>query len=244
VALEPWAAELRDQLALRLWERGSRDQAAREIEESMFRYPMLATHAYLDPESGIFPPASPAQLVRELVEGETLSARLAMLDPAMADAIERGLRLALDANPGGDTHAAIARDVVTLLEARGRWAEAADTLRVQGELSMDDADLLARAARNYLKADDTKAAEKTLLTAITRSPEQGALYRRLAVDVYAHRGDFAMADTILDAGERNAIDLVPVYRGVTEVLTKRETVRPGAASAEHVVGSEGDSEEE
>ena len=44
-----------------------------------------------------------------------------------------------------------------------------------------------------------------------------------------------MADTILDAGERNAIDLVPVYRGVTEVLTKRETVRPGA---------EGDSEEE
>lgn len=242
VALEPWAPEVRDELALRLWDRGVRDEALREIEESMFRYPTLATHAYLDPESEMFPPANSEQLVRELVEGETLSARLTLLDADLADAIEKGLRRALEANPGGDMHAAIARDVVTLLESRGRWAEAADTLRTQGELSMDDSDLLARAARNYLKADDSTAAEKTLLTAITRTPEQGALYRRLAVEVYARRGDFAKADTILDAGERNAIDLVPVYRGVTEVLTKRETLRPGADVDAHADG-EGDSEE-
>jgi O-antigen ligase len=245
VALEPWAPELRDQLALRLWDRGLRDDALRELEESMFRYPTLGTHAYLDPESDMFPPANSEQLVRELVEGETLGARLAMIDDAMAAAIERGLRRALEAHPGGDMHGAIAQDVVTLLEARGRWREAADTLRTQGELSMDDTDLLARAARNYIKADDATAAEKTLLTAITRTPEQGVLYRRLAVDVYARRGDFAMADTILDAGERNAIDLVPVYRGVTEVLAKRETTRPGIVpSAHHIDDSEGDAEDE
>jgi tetratricopeptide (TPR) repeat protein len=247
VALEPWAPELRDQLGLRLWNRGRRDEAVAELEESMFRYPTLATHAYLDPDSDMFPPATSEQLVRELVEGGTVKARLVLLDDQLAGAIERGLRRALDAHPGGDTHGVIAQDIVTLLESRGRWSEAADALREQGELSLDDPNLLARAAKNYLKVSDSEAAEKTLLTAITRTPEQGELYQRLAVDVYAHRGDFKMADTVLDAGERNAIDLVPVYRGVTEVLAKRESASPSLVDERMTVTSvdgEGDSEGE
>jgi tetratricopeptide (TPR) repeat protein len=226
LALEPWAAEVRDKLGIHLWERGEAVRAAAELEESMFRYPHLETHAYLDPDSGVFPPENAEQLRRELVEGETLRGRLALLPDPMADAIERGLRRALEDESGNLDRAAVAQDVITLLEARGRWAEAARRLRTQGEQRLDDSELLARAARNFLRVRDYGAAEETLLTAITRTPEEGVLYRELAVDVYAVRGDFERAETILDAGERNAIDLVPVYRGVTEVLARREVQHP------------------
>ncbi len=246
IALEPWAVETRDKLGLRLWERGLRAAAAAELEEAMYRYPHLVTHAYLDPDSGIFPPASSGQLLRELVEGETLTTRLAMLDADMAEAIERGLRRALESHPAGVEEGAVTGDVVTLLEARGRWQEAATALRAQGDQRLDDTESLARAARNYLKVQDYDAAEETLLTAITRTPEQGGLYRKLAVDVYAKRGDFDMAETILAAGERNAIDLVPVYRGVTDVLTRRETSSPttGAATPPPAEGDSADEDEE
>jgi hypothetical protein len=83
----------------------------------------------------------------------------------------------------------------------------------------------ARAARDYLKARDESNAEKTLLAALERTPEQGDLYRDLAVKVYADRGDFDVADTVLEAGERNAVNMMPVYRGTTEVLTRREAAR-------------------
>jgi hypothetical protein len=56
-------------------------------------------------------------------------------------------------------------------------------------------------------------------------PEEGILYRRLAVDVYAARGDFDTAQTVLKAGERNAVDLLPIYGAVTEVLGRREAAR-------------------
>jgi O-antigen ligase/tetratricopeptide (TPR) repeat protein len=252
VALEPWAPELRDRLGIQLWAQGKRDEALRELEESMFRYPHLDTHAYLDPESDFFPPANAEQLRKELVEGETLTARLAQLDPDMTAAIERGLQRALEAHPGGSDRAAVMQNMITLLEARERWREAAEALRGQAAQRLDDTDALARAARNFLKVDDYAAAEETLLTAITRAPEQGTLYRKLAVDVYARRGDFDLADTILEAGERNAVDLTPVYRGVTDVLTQRETARPSSGVASDLLDDpllagqligEGDAEE-
>lgn len=247
VALEPWAPEVRDRLGLQLWAQGQRDAALAELEESMFRYPHLDTHAYLDPESDFFPPANAEQLRKELVEGETLSARLAQLDPDMTAAIERGLQRALAEHPGGGDRAGVMRNVITLLEARARWREAAEALRGEAAQRLDDTEALARAARNFLKVEDYAAAEETLLTAITRSPEEGGLYRKLAVDVYARRGDFDLADTILEAGERNAVDLTPVYRGVTDVLTQRETARPAAADAtdlldDPLVTGEGDAE--
>lgn len=247
VALEPWAPEVRDQLGLQLWAQGKHDEALAELEESMFRYPNLDTHAYLDPESDFFPPANAEQLRKELVEGETLSARLAQLDPDMTAAIERGLQRALADHPGGNDRAAVMQNMITLLEARARWREAAEALRGQASQRLDDTEMLTRAARNFLKVDDYAAAEETLLTAITRSPEEGGLYRKLAVDVYARRGDYDLADTILEAGERNAVDLTPVYRGVTDVLARRETARPDSADAsgtldDPLLSGEGDAE--
>jgi hypothetical protein len=35
-----------------------------------------------------------------------------------------------------------------------------------------------------------------------------------------------MAENVLEAGERNALDMLPVYQGVIQVLARRETVRP------------------
>ncbi|MCW5889155.1 MAG: O-antigen ligase family protein [bacterium] len=248
VALEPWAPEVRDRLGLQLWAQGKRAEALAELEESMFRYPHLDTHAYLDPESDFFPPANAEQLRKELIEGETVSARLAQLDPDMTAAVERGLQRALAEHPGGSDRTAVMQNVITLLEARQRWREAAEALRGQAAQRLDDTEALARAARNFLKVDDYAAAEETLLTAITRSPEEGGLYRKLAVDVYARRGDFDLADTILEAGERNAVDLTPVYRGVTDVLTQREIARPSPTGAsdlhdDPLLIGEGDAEE-
>ena len=38
-------------------------------------------------------------------------------------------------------------------------------------------------------------------------------------------GDLHTAETVLKAGERNAVDMLPVYDGVTEVLDRREALR-------------------
>src|SRR3989442_152502 len=107
--------------------------------------------------------------------------------------------------------------------ATRRSDEAAAVLRAEAERSADLGADLARAARDYLNAKDNAAAEQTLLAALVRTPEQGEIYRRLAVDIYAARGDFPSADGVLKAGERNALDMLPVYDGGTEVLTRRES---------------------
>jgi O-antigen ligase/tetratricopeptide (TPR) repeat protein len=226
IALDPWAPELRDELALALWNDGRRVAAARELEESIARYPHLLTHAFLAPDSGVFPPTSSRDLLREIADGETLSGRLAQLDDLMAGALERGLRRGLETHAAGEVHDDIVSDVVTLLEARRRWTEAADALTAASRARADDSESLERAARNYLKAGNLDAAETTLLTAIKRTPEQGVLYQKLAVDVYAKRGDFDSADVVLDAGTRNADDMTPVYRGMTEVLSRRDMLQP------------------
>src|SRR5207249_10970941 len=102
---------------------------------------------------------------------------------------------------------------------------------------------LARAARDYLKADDKAAAEQALRAALERAPERGDLYRTLAVDVYAARGDFPAAESVLQAGERNALDMLPVYEGVTEVLARRESMGvEKMASAEPPPRAPGDAE--
>jgi hypothetical protein len=43
--------------------------------------------------------------------------------------------------------------------------------------------------------------------------------------VYAARGDFSTAERVLDAGERNAVDMLPVYHGVTQMLARRRATR-------------------
>jgi O-antigen ligase/tetratricopeptide (TPR) repeat protein len=222
IALSPWAPELRDALALQLWNDDRRDAAVAELEESMFRYPYLVSHAYLSPESDVVP-RGPNDWLRVLADGDTIAVRLAALDAAMAGAIERGLTRALEVAPDGVTRAGIVDDLATLLEARERFGDAAAHLRAEADRNEDGRAYLARAARAALRASDLDTAEETLLAALTRTPEQGRLYRDLALEVYAARGDFASAETVLRAGERNAVDLLPIHRGVSELVVRRET---------------------
>jgi tetratricopeptide (TPR) repeat protein len=224
IALSPWAPELRDALALQLWHDDRRDDAVAELEESMFRYPYLVSHAYLSPESDVIP-RDAADWLRVLADGETLAVRLSGLDERMAGAVERGLDRALAATPDGPLRAGIVDDLATLLEARERFTDAATLLRAEAGRSEDGRTYLARAARAALKAQDLDTAEETLLAALTHTPEQGRLYRDLALDVYAARGDFESAETVLRAGERNAVDLLPIHRGVSELVVRREAVR-------------------
>jgi len=220
LALSPSSTELRDELALRLLARGSRADGERELEQSMFEFPYLVSHAYLSPDSDTAP-RSAGQLIRTLADGDTIAVRLEALDDGMAGAVQRGLERAADADAVGPRHASIVLDLVTLLEVRGQWADAAARLHAEAERGADSRAYFARAARDYLKARDPDSAEGALFAALFRTPEAGSLYRELAVGVYAARGDFETAATVLKAGERNALDMLPIYRGVTEVLTRR-----------------------
>ncbi|MEO6030145.1 MAG: O-antigen ligase family protein [Candidatus Binatia bacterium] len=233
IALSPWAPELRDALALRLSERGLTEQAAAEIEESMFRFPYLVSHDYMSTATELGA-RTPAALLRALADGDTVPVRLAALDDVTAGAIERGLTRALTDMPPGDTRAGILNDLALLLEARARFADASTLLRAEASQSQAGRSSLARAARNALRVNDLQGAEETLLAALADNPEQGRLYRDLAVNVYAARGDFASAETVLNAGERNALDMLPVHRGMTEFLERRaaaEDVRAASAWA-------------
>jgi hypothetical protein len=114
---------------------------------------------------------------------------------------------------------------VTLLEARERWTAAAELLGREADPGGPGGARLARAARDHLKAGDRDAAERALVAALLRAPERGDLYRDLAVEVYGARGDFDTAESVLRAGERNALDVVPVYQGVTRMLAQRQSAR-------------------
>jgi len=225
LARSPWDTAVRDELALRLWERGEVEPAATELEESIVRIPYLTSHQFLSPEAGEPAFRDAAQRRRPLLDGDTLNVRLATLHARAAGAIERGLRRALDGVLGGPGRTAIVDDLATLLEARDRWTEAGRLLEAEAERSPDPAVRLARAARDELQAHDGAAAEETLLAALRRAPENGELYRRLAVEVYGARGDFQSAENVLRAGERNARDMLSVYRGMAEILSRRESAR-------------------
>jgi O-antigen ligase/polysaccharide polymerase Wzy-like membrane protein len=224
LALEPWASEVRDRLALRLWARGERAAAAAEMEESLVRVPYLVSHSFLAADTNVAGMDS-EQLRQAVVDGATLRTRLASLEPELAAAIDRGLTRALGDVAAGSARATTVEDLVSLHEARGQWATAAALLRDEAERSVEASGQLARAARDFLEARDATAAERALLWALVRAPGRGELYRRLALDVYAVRGDFASAESVLQAGERNAVDMLPVYQGVTELLARRESVR-------------------
>jgi hypothetical protein len=43
--------------------------------------------------------------------------------------------------------------------------------------------------------------------------------------VYGAQKDFDTAERVLHAGERSAVDILPVYEGVTQVLAQREAAR-------------------
>src|SRR5207244_2140798 len=148
LALSPWSGEVHDRLGLQLWARGARAEGAAELEESMFRFPSLASHPYLGP-AGQLETRDAGRLIHALDDGAGSGRRL------------------------------------------------------------------ARAARDYLEAGDRAGAERSLLDALLQSPGQGDLYRTLAVDVYAARGDFSAAENVLHAGVQNAFDMLPVYHGVT-----------------------------
>jgi O-antigen ligase len=219
--LEPWYAPGRDELAFRLWRRGESAAATAELEESFYRLPCLVSHAFLGPDAPLTSAEGPS-VVRALAEGDELGVRLAILEQPLSAAIERGLDRALSERPAGEERAAIVADRVALLEASARWTEAADTLRTEAGHDERDDESLGHAARNYLKAKDPTRAEESLLAALLRNPERGSLYQRLAVEVYVPRGDFALAEKVIEAGERNAVDMLPIYSASSDVIAKRE----------------------
>src|SRR5262249_17765615 len=115
--LDPWSEELRDDLAFRLLDREETAAGAAELEESVYRFPSLASHPFLG--TPVEPKRSDrGRMIRALAEGDTLGMRLASLEPEVAAAIERGLSRALEEAGAGPDRAAIVNDHVGLLEAR------------------------------------------------------------------------------------------------------------------------------
>ncbi len=219
LALAPAATEVRDRLALRLWAEGDRSAAAAELEESVRRFPYLISHAALAPNP---------EATQPLGGRDPFSTRLAALPPELARAVELGLEQALAQVAAGAARVGIVSDLATLREARGCWQEAAALLRREAQRSHDAGTYLVRAARDYLAAREDGRAEEALRAGIAQMPQDGDLYRRLAIDIYLPRGDLAAAEETLRAGERAAADLLPVYRGTTELLSRREGAARGA----------------
>ncbi|MFM7141164.1 MAG: tetratricopeptide repeat protein, partial [Alphaproteobacteria bacterium] len=225
VALQPWAVERRDALGRRLIEDGDPDAGAVEIEEAMFRYPSLVSHSYLytmQPAERS-PVADLKETLRILGQPISFGGRLTKLDPVYSDSAERGLRRALKADSTGSmrSRVRVVDQLARLLEARDRWDEAGDVLFEEGRRAQD-VEMLTRAARDHLVAKDYDRAEKALLAALVVAPDQAQLYRSLATEVYAPRGQFDLADAVLDTGRRNAADLMPLYRSMSELLNLRK----------------------
>jgi tetratricopeptide (TPR) repeat protein len=228
IRLDPWAVELRDWLVVTLVQRGATGVAAGELEESIARYPYLVSHALPEPAMAAGR-ADAAGWLGDLAGSDTMRTQLATMDPPLADAVERGLRRALTERPGGRERQVVVEDLVLLLEARGRHAEAGRELRDAAGITPEDAPRLARAASDFLAAGDADAAQEALVAALKLTPDRGDLYRKLAVDVFAARGDFGSAEQVLRVAQQNSQDMIPVYRGLTRVLTMRESARTADA---------------
>jgi hypothetical protein len=112
----------------------------------MYRFPYLVSHAYLGDDADLAPHDAP-DVIRTLLEGDTLTTRLARMDGAMVDAVERGLARASTTSAAA-MRASILSDLVSLREARGRWADAASLLRAR--LSAGPTPAAARAGREGL----------------------------------------------------------------------------------------------
>lgn len=232
--LQPSATELRNALIDRMWARGEHEAALAELESAVADVPDLATHV----SHLVGAPRTDAEALRALLDGDDLPVQLSALDPEQAATLERGLERALEETPGGTERTAVVYELVALREARGRWREAAALLRVEADRSGDRGIDLGRAARDYRRAGELDAAEATLVAALLRAPDDGDLYRRLAVEVYAKRGDFETAERILRAAERNAGDMMAVYAGVTEVLRQQQQWLSSRAFAPAKTGGE------
>jgi O-antigen ligase/tetratricopeptide (TPR) repeat protein len=235
IRLSPDATRVRDVLALRLWDRGERATALQEFEESMAHAPRLAFHHYLAPGTGL-DPTTPRDRIAALAAGDSLPARLRLLDPAIRQAIEQGLRRGL---AGGEyvQRAKVVADLATLLEVNERYAEAGAVLEAWAAGSPTDGRFLRHAASQYLKAGDFVAAERVLTEQLAHTPDDGELYRLLAVEVYAVQRDFDAADLVLTAGRQNSAHLLPIYRGIREILTLRQ-YHERRAQMRRVVGAE------
>ena len=225
VALQPWAVERRDTLGRRLVEDGDAVGGAAELAEAMYRYPSLSYHGYLMVRQG-HERATKLNLketLRLLGQPNNVGERLAALDSSTADAVERGLMRALEGGyPGAlRSRANVVEQLANLLETRQRWDEAGDILFEEGQRSQN-LDYLTRASRDHLVGKNYAGAEKCLLAALTLAPDQAQIYQSLATEVYAPRGQFEMADAVLDTGRRNAADLMPLYRSMSELLNLRK----------------------
>lgn len=235
VALQPWAVERRDALGQRLVEEGDVEGAALELGDSMFRYPSLMTHGYLflSPIESRRTDGDLQQVLARLGSPGTVKSRIGALPPEVADALEDGMRRALE-HPGPGimrSRAAVTSELAQLLENRGKWDEAGSVLFEQGR-TVEDVRLLTRSANDHLVVRNYDGAEKALLAALVLAPDQATIYRDLATRVYAPRGDYERADAVLDAGRRNAADLLPLHRAMSDLLDLRKQAERQRMEAE------------
>ena len=236
VLLQPWAVERRDALGVRLLEEGDIEGGARELGESMFRYPYLVMHGYLS--LAVQPDRSTdidlSQALRRLDQPVTMQSRIASIDPQVAESLEQGLRRAMDEpSVGIRSRPKITEELAQFLETRGEAGRAGDLLLEQGR-AIQDVPFLRRAAADHLSVKDYASAERALLAAMLLAPDQATIYTSLATQVYAPLGEYDRADSVLDAGRRNAADLLPLHRSMSELLNLRKSAEWARLDRPHV----------
>ena len=189
VWLQPADANLRDLYASALLREGRREQALKEIRESVRLFPSLASHFYLN--SSVIPWLSAAEK-HAIVDGFKSAGDAAALE-TLAAFFERS----------GD----FKEQAKTLESAAAQAANVAAKIETT-----------LKAGHAYLKANDSAQAQKLFQHVIALKPADARAHHALAVFIYAPAGNREQIAATIAEGIKHQADPVPLYLSLAQAM--------------------------
>jgi len=189
VWLQPADVNLRDLYASALLREGRREQALKEIRESVRLFPSLASHFYL--HNGVIPWLAPEEKLA-IVDGFESAA-----DPAALE------NLATFFERTGDFN-----DQAKTLERASLQAKDVNT-KIENAL---------KAGHAYIKTKDSAKAQELFQNVIALRPADARAYQALAVFIHAPAGDRDQIAKTIDEGIRQQGDPLSLYLSLAQAM--------------------------
>lgn len=192
VWLQPADANLRDLYASALLREGRREQALKEIRESVRLFPSMVSHFYLN--NSVIPWLAPEE-------------KLAIVD---------GFK---SANAAGDT--AALEHLATFFERTGDFKEQAQTLESASAEAKDvnaKIETSLKAGDAYLKAKDSAKAQEAFQSVVALRPTDPRAYQALAVFIHAPAGDRNQIAATITQGIKHQAEPLPLYLSLAQAM--------------------------